>query len=168
MILSASPAYFSVEVYGGDCNTLNIKRRYNLNFMCNFDLLLYPFDGQFCNSHVRIISASKTYLKFHPKLSTAEYTGNPSLLEYEVGRVSLRHDNSGPFSEAFVKVPLTRLFGYAMLNIFLPSILLLVISYVTLFFSEEVFETRMMASLTNLLVMATLFTQVLSPVTHQD
>ncbi|XP_071514430.1 uncharacterized protein [Panulirus ornatus] len=148
-----------VEVYGGDCNTLNIKRRYNLNFMCNFDLLLYPFDEQFCNAHVRIISASKTFLKFHPKLSTAEYTGNPSLLEYEVGGVSLRHDDSGAFSEAYVKVPLTRLYGYAMLNIFLPSILLLVISYVTLFFSKEVFETRMMASLTNLLVMATLFTQ---------
>ncbi|XP_071514440.1 uncharacterized protein [Panulirus ornatus] len=148
-----------VEVYEGDCNTVTINRRYNLNFMCNFNLLLYPFDAQFCSAHVRIISASKTFLKFHPELSTAEYTGNPSLLEYEVGRVSLRQDDSGTFSEAYVKVPLTRLYGYAMVNIFLPSILLLVISYVTLFFSEEVFETRMMASLTNLLVMATLFTQ---------
>ncbi|XP_042228343.1 uncharacterized protein LOC121870578 [Homarus americanus] len=149
-----------VKVYGGECNTITFQRRYNMNFSCVFKLLLYPFDAQRCEARLRIISASTTYLKFHPHNSSVHYTGSPFLLEYEVGRLNLHYENSGTFSEVWIQVPLARLCGYALLNIYTPSFIFLAISYVTLFFSVSMFDVRVMAALTVLLVMATLFTQV--------
>ena len=64
------------------------------------------------------------------------------------------------YSRLLVRVPLSRRFGYAVLNIYIPSALLLVISYVSLFFRPFIFEVRVMSVLTALLVTATLFTQV--------
>ncbi|KAG7165420.1 Glycine receptor subunit alpha-2-like 3 [Homarus americanus] len=241
-----------VKVYGGECNTITFQRRYNMNFSCVFKLLLYPFDAQRCEARLRIISASTTYLKFHPHNSSVHYTGSPFLLEYEVksfflqdyevdsfflmeyevdsfflmeyevdsfflmeyevdsfflmeyevdsfflmeyevdsfflmeyevdsfflmeyevdsffmmeyevGRLNLHYENSGTFSEVWIQVPLARLCGYALLNIYTPSFIFLAISYVTLFFSVSMFDVRVMAALTVLLVMATLFTQTQS------
>ncbi|XP_069951720.1 uncharacterized protein [Cherax quadricarinatus] len=59
-----------------------------------------------------------------------------------------------------VRVPLARRDGYAVISIYVPSLTMLVIGYLTLFFVRDNFEVRVMTSLTSLLVMATLFTQV--------
>lgn len=53
-----------------------------------------------------------------------------------------------------------RLVGYAVISIYLPSLIMLMIGYLTLFFLNDNFEVRIMTTLTTLLVMATLFTQV--------
>ncbi|XP_069187364.1 glycine receptor subunit alpha-3-like [Procambarus clarkii] len=77
-------------------------------------------------------------------------------MEYTVGPVTLQH------SPALLKVrvPLARRDGYAVISIYVPSLTMLVIGYLTLFFVRDNFEVRVMTSLTSLLVMATLFTQV--------
>lgn len=57
-------------------------------------------------------------------------------------------------------VQLLRRSGFIIMNVYIPSLLLLVISYLTLYFTPTNFQVRVLASLTSLLVMATLFTQV--------
>jgi len=57
-------------------------------------------------------------------------------------------------------VELTRRAGFILMNVYIPSMCLLVISYLTLYFKPAIFQVRMLGSLTTLLVMATLFTQV--------
>lgn len=74
--------------------------------------------------------------------------------------MTLTHNNSGQFSEARVIVPLTRRYGYAILTIYTPTLVLLVVSYTTLFFRTIIFDVRMMSALTVQLVIATLFSQV--------
>lgn len=69
-------------------------------------------------------------------------------------------DVDNEFSQLMVRVPLSRRYGYAILNIYIPSFILLVISYVSLYFQPHIFEVRVMSVLTVLLVTATLFTQV--------
>ncbi|XP_076063488.1 uncharacterized protein LOC143038343 [Oratosquilla oratoria] len=64
------------------------------------------------------------------------------------------------FSHVVVEVPLARLLGHAFLNIYTPSLLLLLTAYTTLYFRMDIFEVRIMTALTALLVMATLFSQV--------
>ncbi|MPC29987.1 Glutamate-gated chloride channel subunit beta [Portunus trituberculatus] len=156
----AAPA--EVEVYSGQDNTLTIRRKYGTVYKCNFDLRLYPFDAQQCEMHLRITSELKSFLTFDPDHSSVQYLSNPFLIEYEVGEVNLVHDNSGQFSEARVLVPLTRRYGYAILTIYTPTLVLLVVSYTTLFFRTAIFDVRMMSALTVQLVIATLFSQVLS------
>ncbi|KAK4315526.1 hypothetical protein Pmani_013226 [Petrolisthes manimaculis] len=139
---------------------LTIQRKYGTVYKCNFNLALYPFDVQQCEMHLRITSELKSFLTFDHINSSVEYLSNPFLVEYEVGSVHLIHDNSGTYSEARVIVPLTRRYGYAILTIYTPTLVLLVVSYTTLFFRTSIFDTRMMAALTVQLVIATLFSQV--------
>lgn len=62
--------------------------------------------------------------------------------------------------ETRVRIPLTRLYGNSILTIYIPSLILMIISYLTLFFRTSIFDVRVMVALTALLVLATLFAQV--------
>ena len=64
-----------------------------------------------------------------------------------------------PVSEK-VNIPLSRLHGYAFINIYLPTLTMLITGYLTLVFQVHIFEVRVMTALTALLVLATLFSQV--------
>lgn len=72
----------------------------------------------------------------------------------------MHFDNSSQFSDVMVRLPLKRRVGYALTDIYIPSLVLLLISYLSLFFRPHIFEVRIMTTLTALLVMATLFSQV--------
>lgn len=183
---------FSVELFSGEGNTLTIFRKYGTVFLCDLDLSLYPFDTQECFMHLKITTAPKDFLVFDSLLSNVTYSASKLLLEYEVregcvvivyifylilswftmtlttvitsqvGPPYLAYGGSDMYSEAWVRIPLTRRYGYAILNIYLPTLVLLIVSYITLFFRPDIFDTRMMAALTVQLVIATLFSQVFS------
>lgn len=57
-------------------------------------------------------------------------------------------------------MPLSRRFGYAVINIYLPSLIMAIVGYLTLFFLTSNFEARVMTALTTLLVLATISNQV--------
>lgn len=57
-------------------------------------------------------------------------------------------------------MPLSRRFGYAVINIYLPSLIMAIVGYLTLFFLTNNFEVRVMTALTSLLVLATISNQV--------
>ncbi|MPC26187.1 Glutamate-gated chloride channel [Portunus trituberculatus] len=149
-----------VELFSGKDNTLTVGRKYGTVYMCNLDLSLYPFDVQVCFMHLRISSSTKYFLLFDSEESIVNNSANRLLVEYEVEPLTLVHGGEGQFSEVKVKVPLTRRYGYAVLNIYLPTLVLLIVSYVTLFIRPAVFDVRMMSALTVQLVIATLFSQV--------
>ncbi|XP_064099440.1 uncharacterized protein LOC135210479 [Macrobrachium nipponense] len=77
-----------------------------------------------------------------------------------IGGLKVGYEAIGEYSEALIKIPLSRLAGYAILNIYIPTLVLLAISYMSLFVRTDMFDTRMMAALTVQLVIATLFSQV--------
>ncbi|XP_076058656.1 uncharacterized protein LOC143035676 [Oratosquilla oratoria] len=149
-----------VEIYSGDTNPVSTTRKYSTVYTCNFDLVLYPFDIQSCFLQLKILSASSEYIIFNQTNSFVDYLGPTSLIEYGIGGIDLLVNNATQYSEARVRIELIRRYGYAMLNIYIPSLTLLTISYVTLFFRPTIFEVRVMTALTALLVLATLFTQV--------
>ncbi|CAL4064074.1 unnamed protein product, partial [Meganyctiphanes norvegica] len=149
-----------VEIYSGTSNPMIISRKYSSNFICDFDLTYYPFDEQRCDMRLKMNSASVNFITFDPVNSTVVYLGTTQLVEYQIGAPYLIFDNNNEYSEVRVRIPLIRLSGYAILNIYTPSTILLLICYITLFFRTDIFEVRVMTALTTLLVMATLFAQV--------
>ncbi|XP_066946325.1 glutamate-gated chloride channel alpha-like isoform X1 [Macrobrachium rosenbergii] len=151
---------YEVEIYRGDTNPISTTRKYFTIYTCNFDLVLYPFDIQNCVLQLQILSASTEYLVFDSTDSHVEYLGPKYLVEYGIGTINLRVENSTQYGMLKVEVELVRRYGYAMLNIYIPSFTLLTISYITLFFRPSIFDARVMTALTALLVLATLFTQV--------
>ncbi|XP_045131153.1 uncharacterized protein LOC123516112 [Portunus trituberculatus] len=151
---------YEVRIFRGDTNPISTTRKYSTVFTCFFDLVLYPFDIQNCYIHLQIITASSEYLIYNATDSFVEYLGPRLLVEYAIGVIDLHINNQSQYSVSKVRVELVRRYGYAMLNIYIPSLILLIISYVTLFFRPSIFEVRVMTALTSLLVLATLFTQV--------
>ncbi|XP_068236921.1 uncharacterized protein [Palaemon carinicauda] len=149
-----------VDVYPGTLNSLTIRRKYGLTYTCSLNLKLYPFDSQECSMHFKITTAPKNFLHFDPVNSSARYLGERYSTEYYVGNLRLMHNESGVYSSVYILVPLGRQSGYAILNIYIPTFVLLVISYITLFVRTDMFDVRMMGGLTVQLVIATLFSQV--------
>jgi len=81
-----------VDVFPGSKNPLRISRKYSTVFVCDFKLVLYPFDEQYCDLHFRVLSASQNYLYFDIETALAEYEGGTVLIEYEVRVIlSLSH-----------------------------------------------------------------------------
>ncbi|KAK8744856.1 hypothetical protein OTU49_000653 [Cherax quadricarinatus] len=152
-----------LEVYSGLENPISVRRKYSITFQCQFDLKMYPFDEQvreFCHMELTMLSASSRLLVFDKAATKAIYRGNPQLVEYFVGDVDVDFHNDRDFAVMIIKLQLLRRSGFIIMNVYIPSLLLLVISYLTLYFTPSNFQVRVLASLTSLLVMATLYTQV--------
>ncbi|XP_047470524.1 uncharacterized protein LOC125026265 [Penaeus chinensis] len=109
-----------------------------------------------------LCESSSRLLVFDESKSEAVFIGNPHLVEYTVGRVSVDLKNQMDFAAMHVKISLIRRAGYILMNVYIPSTLLLIVSYVTLYFRVGIFQARVLGSLTAMLVMATLFTQASS------
>ncbi|MPC61977.1 Glycine receptor subunit alpha-3 [Portunus trituberculatus] len=127
-----------------------------------------------------MLSAATDFVKLDRNASEVMYVGAELLIEYtsndeEEGRrntvllglvcnpqvvsVSLTVNNSYTMAQAEVKVVLQRRVGYPIISIYVPTVILLILAYLSLVFRRDNFDTRVMSSLTVLLVLASLFTQ---------
>ncbi|CAL4100647.1 unnamed protein product, partial [Meganyctiphanes norvegica] len=147
-------------IYSGAENPISVARKDSINFQCYFDLRRYPFDEQKCTMELIIVSANFRLVQFD-EMSGVKFEAEGSLMEYTVDRVeqSFNETHSG-FKCLQIKVSLRRRSGHTLLNVYVPSILLLGISYLTFFFKIDLFQVRILASITILLVTATIFTQL--------
>ncbi|KAK4304085.1 hypothetical protein Pmani_023955 [Petrolisthes manimaculis] len=150
-----------VDIYSGEENPLSVSRKYSTDYACSFDLTLYPFDNQHCDVHLQIVSGQVSFLDVHPK-SSVVYLGGSVLNEYKIGTLQVFLEKDYEPGEARIRVPMTRLFGNSILTIYIPSLILTIISYLTFFFRTSIFDVRVMVALTSLLVLATLFAQASS------
>ncbi|XP_045103032.1 uncharacterized protein LOC123499296 [Portunus trituberculatus] len=72
---------------------------------------------------------------------------------------SFLHENK---SGQHIEIVMTNLYGYYISGAYVPTMLLVIISYLTFFFDLSDFTNRIMVSLTSLLVLASLFSQIAS------
>ncbi|RXG56536.1 Glycine receptor subunit alpha-2 [Armadillidium vulgare] len=129
---------------------------------CSFDLHKYPFGKQSCT--IAFMTQNNEYnpnTKFEyagniTDASNLFYNGSKQLGEYNFASADHRVDEYGV---VVVTIHLVNLYGFHMLNSFVPSVLICIITYSTLFFPIKDFSDRVMLSLTALLVLAALFTQ---------
>lgn len=89
-----------------------------------------------------LIKGYEKMISMSPADSYVTYLGQKFLIEYGIGNIDLKVDETQQYSEIKVQVELIRRYGYAMLNIYIPSLTLLTISYVTLFFRAPIFEVN--------------------------
>ncbi|KAK4315441.1 hypothetical protein Pmani_013358 [Petrolisthes manimaculis] len=148
-----------VDIYQGAENHLSVDRKYTSQFLCDLNLQLYPFDTQHCLLYMQVLSAATDFVLLDMNGSFVTYEGAIHLIEYTVISVSLQTNNSNIMGEAEVSVELQRRVGYPVISIYVPTVILLILAYLSLIFRQENFEARVMSSLTVLLVLAALFTQ---------
>ncbi|XP_076049639.1 uncharacterized protein LOC143030375 [Oratosquilla oratoria] len=150
------------EMYSGRTNPLVSRRKVFATFSCNFDLTLYPFDTQHCNIHVLLVNTDKTFVILQRDNTSLHLSGKRRLLEYEVESLRLEDGEDELYSGVTVLLTFSNLYRFHISNSYVPTFLLLVISYLTFHFDIDSFNERIMVSLTALLVASALFTQVSS------
>ncbi|KAB7496153.1 Gamma-aminobutyric acid receptor subunit beta-3 [Armadillidium nasatum] len=160
-IFSYTDPYMGTFIKGEDMKILYTFKAI-IDVPCRFDLRRYPFGKQSCNIAAWIENAEDHYnYEFvykggENKIVELIYNGSKDLGEYSFVSANHMVDESGAI---LITIHLKNLYGFHMLNSFVPSVLICIISYCTLVFSITNFSDRVMVSLTALLVLAALFSQ---------
>ncbi|KAK7027880.1 hypothetical protein SK128_012580 [Halocaridina rubra] len=146
------------EVYEGAKNPLRLTQKYNAPFSCAMDMQGFPFDTQRCYLYIRISSAKMEFLEWGELV--AKYLGEVILAEYEVGRIGIDKIFEEDYSMAIVSITFSRRYAYYLTSAYLPTIMLMIISYASLFCKRENCDLRVMMALTTLLVLYALYQQI--------
>lgn len=149
-----------VELFEGKHSPIHLDRKYSITFQCQFSLKRFPFDEQECSMVLTMLSASARIIVFDPSSSNVTFIGNGELVEYTVTKMMPTFSTQGDFSTMHVRVRVERLWTHILINVYVPIILLHVISYLTHYFSPAIFYSRVLANLKILLVTTILFKQV--------
>nr|XP_053647206.1 uncharacterized protein LOC128698820 [Cherax quadricarinatus] len=148
------------EIYGGAAAEIVQRQHYSGSFVCDFSVFYYPFDVQRCNVLVQLTSVSRELVAFTKQKSAAECRKDMNLPRYLVSDLYTQISNNQT-REALIEVGylLTRRFTLIVLSIYLPSVMLMVIGYTTLYVKVQMLDVRLVVSLTTLLVLYTFFNQ---------
>merc|ERR1712061_335427 len=148
------------NVYEGIKSNILQKREYFIDWTCDYNLLFYPFDTQVCKMTFEVSGGTKDYLRLEPDVDGdfkgVDYLGDRLLLEYTVGEMFLKtvNDTSSKYASMKVSLSFTRRWFYHGINVFLQSVLLLVVAYMTFYYRVDNFQDRVMVSITCMLVIA--------------
>ena len=137
---------------GADCYILQ-NREYFVDWTCGYNLLFYPFDTQVCKMMFEMTGGTKDYLTFavdrDEKGKGVHYQGEVLLLEYTVGEMMLKvvNDSDSKYAQMKVSLSITRRWFYFGKNVFIQSVLLLAVAYMTFYHRVDNFQDRVMVSI---------------------
>lgn len=146
------------EIYEGSKNPLRLTQKINAPFSCAMDLQNFPFDTQHCKLLIRITSAREEFLRWSDL--TVQYLGERLLTEYEVGDMTIQRREEDEYSVAVVGMIFYRRYWYYLTSAYLPTIMLMLISYASLFCKRDNRDLRVMMAITTLLVLYALYQQI--------
>ena len=143
------------EIFKGTENQLILKQTYTHEFQCVFHLRNYPFDQQECSIDIITSSFDAPFLNLiSQKLSMEQ---QPEMTLFRLTSYSLENDKE----KVKMSITLKRKVLSELMSTFLPSLMLLMITFATTFFKPTYFEAALTVNLTNMLVMTTIFTSMI-------
>ena len=122
----------------------------------------HPFDTQHCRMVFKPNGISSEFVKLTPKSVT--YSGREELKQYRVTNISIfSEDDPNDPEKTFVIVEfvLIHRLQNIMLTVFLPTLILVIISFVSTLF-QTLFDDIVVVNLTVILVLVTMFSSVSS------
>ncbi|KAK4310370.1 hypothetical protein Pmani_018063 [Petrolisthes manimaculis] len=141
------------DEFDGSAVKMHLNTHVVVTSTCDPDLYKFPFDTQTCYLfmplYVNVVVGNITTLPLY----------RSRLLEYEVENMTLTLKQFSLYDSGSENLVLTtrfrHLYGYYIISIYLPTLLLILISYATFFFNFDDFTDRIMVSVTALLVLST-------------
>ncbi|XP_064084504.1 uncharacterized protein LOC135200106 isoform X2 [Macrobrachium nipponense] len=146
------------EVYEGAKNSLELTQKFNAPFSCTMNMKNFPFDRQHCQLLIRFSSAKKEFMEWNDLSAT--YLGEELLAEYVIEDVTIQKGAAEGYSLVVVGITFYRRYAYYLTSAYLPTIMLMIISYTSLFCKRENCDLRVMMALTTLLVLYALYQQI--------
>ena len=145
-----------VEMFRGDENPLVMKQVYTHRFQCKYHLNRYPFDVHNCAIEMILGSYDMEMVELAP--SDFSMNENTELTLFRITSWVLEHRNPlEPQDGLRFSLVLKRKIMNSLLTTYLPSVLLILITFATTYFKPFFFEAALSANLTIMLVMTTIF-----------
>ncbi|VDD95736.1 unnamed protein product [Enterobius vermicularis] len=142
--------------------------RLTVTATCPMNLKLFPMDTQKCQLEIESYgyTANDTKYKFgdnqDPNSAAVAFSPNISLPQFELTYYKVNYRNavttSGVYERLSFEVVLTRNLGFYLMNIIIPSILIVTISWVSFWLNREASPARVGLGVTTVLTMTTLIT----------
>nr|XP_053637310.1 glycine receptor subunit alpha-4-like [Cherax quadricarinatus] len=149
------------RVYEGRDNYIRMSRKYTVVFKCLFNFLYYPFNTDYCTMVFRMNRNTQKYVILQKYGPGIRYQGKDKLAEYHISGIKMsRVVTAEPYSSLQALVEMKRRYATQVVTIFIPTTLINVISFSTFLFKWFDFQNRIMVSLTALLVLSTIFSQI--------
>ena len=127
------------EIFKGSENRLIMKQTYTHEFQCVYRLDNYPFDKQTCSIDMTTSELDISTLKLIPKKLWMEQDRDMTLFHMDHWDLDFRN-KTNPEEGISMTIVLRRKILSEMMGTFLPSILLLIITFATTFFKPFFFE----------------------------
>ena len=150
-------------IFEGSENPITISRVYDIDFICRYQLLWFPFDHQNCNMSFTM----RGVIGNQVDLTTGDvfFTGSRQLSHYFIKNISMNSKviPSGEIchgNKVIVMVRMQRQLLGTILNVFIPTILMNLIGHCTNYFEATYFDAVVTLNLTTMLVLTTMFSAV--------
>ena len=141
----------NMHIFKGSENALSLRREYNVEWNCEYKYDWYPFDSQVCRMELLDITYRTDFnpidLKHNPNISLSQYT---------LSRILMCKAFVHEIEAIVVEVTLGRPIISNLLTVFVPTLLLVIISFTARVFAEEYMDMVIQVNLTILLVLATM------------
>ena len=133
-----------------------MNQTYTHEFRCLYDLKKYPFDRQVCSIDMTTTNLDAPTMRLVPNHLWVEQ--NPDMTLFYMDRWDFAYKDKKTLGKGItMMIFLKRKVTSEMLTTYLPSFLLLMITFATTFFKPFFFEAALTVNLTNMLVMTTIF-----------
>ena len=141
----------NMHIFKGSENALSQTRERNVNWKCEYAYHWYPFDTQVCRMEYASLRARTS---LHP----THLWNNPNipLDRYTLSRIRMCKSTINKMKAIVAEVTLGRPIIGNLLTVFVPTMLLLAISFAARFFTEEYIDMVIQVNLTILLVLSTM------------
>ena len=147
------------RVFSGENNLIKISQRFHIVYNCLFDVEKFPFDNGACNFTMSIKSHKHVAVLFKENGGII-YPGSKNVHQFTVGEIETKIENTNDSSKYIFIIPLNRNFTNQLIATFIPTFILLLLAYSTLFINIEHSSDRLMVTVTSLLVFAALLDSI--------
>ena len=143
-----------IAYYKGSESSLQYSRDFYLRLKCQFELQNYPFDKQICKILLKKPSKEDKFLQYIPK--KIGYTGPLGMAEFVITHYDMIDKAEDSEADIEVRIFMKRRIQKHLLSTYLPSLCILIIAQVAIYFYKEHFKTAIPLAITSMLVMYTL------------
>ncbi|ROT61595.1 putative glycine receptor subunit alpha-2 [Penaeus vannamei] len=145
---------------------LELVEIFEASYKCHFELGLFPFDVHVCSVNISLRQFSRSFKAVFRDIdvSTAPKSKKLPLITPSKFCYIPHADDNGDITKVTFQVLLRRRYASYVFTTFSPCLVLTLIGYMTQFFSHENFSDRIMVTLSCLIVVAALFSQIAATV----
>ena len=141
-------------MFSGDENSQYLTKEFTILWICQFNMMWYPFDTQTCAMQFKIVNKFADFVDLNPQ--SLAYSGPTDLTQYVVKSSIMCRASIGEYEGVEVNISLGRPLISNILTVFIPTIILLTISHISKVYDQRYIDMVIMVNLTVLLVLATL------------